>query len=302
MRQLFLLLLCGMLFCSHAAFAEEMPVEKMMSFADSLFERGDFYRAITEYDRVVFFYSKHALAKTARFQIALSYLKGEKLDQSITQFRAIANDYRNEELGRKAFFMVGEAYYQKGDYSRAADVFTTFIGSYPDDPRADAARLKIGWTHLREGNWQQATEEFKKVPVESSLRKQAQGLAEESKNYPGIPKKSPSLAGGLSAVLPGAGQLYIGRPGDATASFVLNGAFIWATVEAFNHRNNVTGGILLFFESGWYLGNIYNAVSGAHKYNRRAEEQFMDGLQKKYDVSFSCDGHGRSVAAFIMRF
>jgi outer membrane protein assembly factor BamD (BamD/ComL family)/TM2 domain-containing membrane protein YozV len=302
MRKLFLLLLCGMLFCSPAAFAEEMSAEKMMSFADSLFERGDYYRAITEYDRVVFFYAKHPLAKTARFQIALSYLKGEKLDQAVTQFRAIADDYRNEELGRKAFFMVGEAYYQKRDYPRAADVFTTFIGSYPDDPRADAARLKTGWTHLREGNWQEAAEEFQKVPLGSSLRKQAQGLAGESKNYPGIPKKSPSLAGGLSAVLPGAGQLYIGRPGDAAASFLLNGAFIWATVEAFNHRNNVTGGILLFFESGWYLGNIYNAISGAHKYNRRSEQQFMDDLQNRYGVSFFSDGRGKSVAAFILRF
>jgi outer membrane protein assembly factor BamD (BamD/ComL family)/TM2 domain-containing membrane protein YozV len=302
MKKLFPLLLCGMLFCSHAAFAEEMSVEKMMSYADSLFERGDYYRAITEYDRAIFFYANHPLAKKARFQIALSYFKGEKLDQAIAQFRALADEYRNEELGRKAFFMVGEAYYQKRDYSRAEDVFTTFVGSYPDDPRTDAARIKIGWTHLREGNWQEAAEEFRKVPVESSLRKQAEGLAGESKNYPDIPKKSPTLAGGLSSVLPGAGQLYVGRPGDAATSFLLNGVFIWATAEAFNHRNNVTGGILLFFESGWYLGNIYNAVSSAHKYNRRSEQQFMDGLQSRYDVSFFYDGKGRGMAALTLRF
>jgi hypothetical protein len=73
-------------------------------------------------------------------------------------------------------------------------------------------------------------------------------------------------------------------------------------VEAFHHDNNVTGGILLFFESGWYLGNVYNAVSGAHKYNQRSEKQFLDGLQDKYRVSYLYDGHGGNMVAFTMRF
>ncbi len=302
MRTFFSLLLCGMLFMGHPAFAEDLSAEKILSFADHLFTQGDFYRAITEYERAIFFYPDHPLAKTARFQIAHSYFKGGKFEQAITLFRALARDCPNEEVGRKASFMVGETYYQKRDNLRAAEVFTKFVEMYPDDTRADAARLKIGWSHLRQGNWREATEEFQKLPPESPLHKQADGLAEEAGHYPDIPKKSPVLAGWLSAILPGSGQLYINRPGDAAASFLLNGAFIWATAESFHHHNNATGGILLFLETGWYLGNIYNAVSGAHKYNRRSEEQFMDGLQKRYDVSFSCDGHGTSVVAFVTRF
>jgi TM2 domain-containing membrane protein YozV len=302
MRTIFFPLLCGMLLCSHTAFGGELPAEKMLSFADHLFDQGDYYRAITEYERVIFFYPDLPQAKTARFQIAHSYFKGEKFDQAIARFRAVADDYRNEELGRKALFMVGEAYYQKRDYGRSAEVFTAFVEAYPDDPRADAARLKIGWSYLRQGNWAEATGEFQKLPAGSLLRKQAEGLAEGSKNYPDIPKKSPPLAGGLSAVLPGAGQLYVGRPGDATVSFLLNGAFILATAEAFHHHNNATGGILLFFESGWYLGNVYNAVSSAHKYNRQSEQRFMEDLQNRYGVSYSWDGKGTHIVALTLRF
>lgn len=291
-----------MLFFAHSAFGLEMSAEKMQSFADSLFERGDYYRAITEYERVIFFYPDHPVAKTARFQIAYAYFKGEKLDQSIALFRAIAKNYPNEEAGRKSLFMVGEAYYRKRDYIRAIDVYTTFAETYPDDSRVDAVRLKIGWAYLREGDWRQAQEEFQKLPPGSPLSKQGEGLAAESGKYEEIPRKSPGLAGGLSAVLPGSGQLYVGRPGDAAAAFLLNGAFIWATAEAFRKDNDVTGGILLFFESGWYLGNIYNAVSSAHKYNRRSEQQFLEGLQSQYDVGFSCDGHGKNMLMFTMRF
>jgi tetratricopeptide (TPR) repeat protein len=287
---------------SQAAIANEMPAENMMSFADSLFGRGDYYRAITEYERVFFFYPDHPIAKTARFQIAHCYFKGDRLDQAIDRLRALSKELPNEEVGRKAYFMLGEAHYQKREYSRAADIFATYIETYPGDERVDAARIKIGWSYLRQGQWRQAADEFQKLPPDSPLHAQAEGLAEGSENYPGIPTKSPTLAGGLSAVIPGAGQLYINRPGDALVSFLLNGAFIWATVEAFQNDNNVTGGILLFFESGWYLGNIYNAVNGAHKYNRRSEKQFLDGLQEKYGVSYLFDGHGGSMVAFTMRF
>jgi tetratricopeptide (TPR) repeat protein len=302
MRLRIVLLLFLMLLCGNAAIAEEMRVEQMLSFADHLFEQGDYYRAITEYERVIFFHPDHRLAKTARLQIALAYFKGDRLDQAIERFRAISTDLPNDEVGRKAYFLLGEAYYQKREYARAAEVFTSFLETYPTDPQADAARIRIGWAFLRQGNWRQASEEFRKLPPDSPLHAQAEGLADGSRAYPDIPKKSPTLAGGLSAVLPGAGQLYINRPGDALVSFLLNGAFIWATVEAFHNDNNVTGGILLFFESGWYLGNIYNATSGAHKYNRRSEQQFMDGLQSRYSVAFFRDNSGRNMIGLTMRF
>jgi TM2 domain-containing membrane protein YozV len=298
MRIFFALSLCGILFCANAAIAEELSAEKMMSFADSLFARGDYYRAITEYDRVIFFYPEHPLSKIARFQIADSYFKGERLDQAIVQFRTLANDYPNDEMGIKALFRLGEVFYQKRDYKHATEVFIKFVEVYPKDIRAGAARLKLGWSYLQQGNWTQAEEEFHKLPVESPLRKQAEGLAEQAKHYPDIPKKSPVLAGGLSAILPGAGQLYIEKPSDAVISFLLNGAFIWATVESFRHNNNATGGILLFFETGWYMGNIYNAVNGAHKYNQRSERKFMDDLYNRFSMSYSSDGHGRNMVVF----
>jgi tetratricopeptide (TPR) repeat protein len=302
MRYPAILFFAVMLLFGHAVLAGEMSAEKMLSFADSLFERGDYYRAITEYERVIFFYPDHELAKAARFQIARSYLKGDRLDQAIERLKALSMDLPNEAIGRKASFMLGEAYYQKREYSRAADYFESYIETYPGDERVDAARIRIGWSYLRQGKWQQAGEEFAKLPSDSPLHTQAEGLIEGAQDYPGIPTKSPTLAGGLSAVLPGAGQLYVNRPGDALVSFLLNGAFIWATVEAFQNDNDVTGGILLFFESGWYLGNIYNAVNGAHKYNRRNEQKFLDGLQEKYHVSYLYDGKGGNMVAFTVRF
>lgn len=299
---LFLLVTC-IIFSSAAVHAQQgLTPENILSFADHLFDQGDYYRAITEYERFLFTFPQHPLAKKAKYQIAMSYFKGEKYNQALERFRAQAEQYPSEETGIKSLYMLAETYYQKKDYNEAIDAFEKFLSSYPNDPQADASRIKKGWCYLRQGNWREASEEFRKLPPDSPLHAQGQELAEESGKYPGIEKKSPYLAGGLSAVLPGAGQLYVGRKTDAAAAFLLNGAFIWATAEAYHNRNYVTSGILLFFESGWYLGNIYNAVSSAHKYNRQSEAKFMDNLQGQYGISLFRDEQGENMLAFTMRF
>lgn len=304
MKKIFFICFLGMLFCVLPASAEEMSVEKMISFADSLYSQKDYYRAITEYERVIFFYPQHPLAKVANFQIAESYFKGEKYDQAINLFDKLAKDNPDEETGIKSLFRLGEVHYQKSDYERAKNTFAQFVEKYPKDSHADNARMKIGWSSLSEGDWSRAIEEFQTVPSGSPLRGQAEGLAEEAKHFPEISKKSPALAGVLSGVLPGAGQLYIDKPRDSLISFLLNGAFIWASVESFRHDNNATGGVLLFFEAGWYMGNIYNAVNGAKKYNLRAEDSFLDKLHKQFSLSYYLDEKKRNtnLVLFDLKF
>jgi tetratricopeptide (TPR) repeat protein len=279
-------MLLGLFFGTLSANAEEMSIEKMISFADTLYLQKDYYRAITEYERVIFFYPQHPLAKTAQFQIVESYFKGEKYDQAINLFSKLADEHESDEIGPMSLFRLGEVYYQKSDYEKAKSVFTQFVDKYPKDGRVDSARLKIGWSSLNQGDWNNAIKEFHAVQVNSPLRLQAEGLAEEAKHFPDIPEKSPALAGVLSGVLPGAGQLYIDKPRDSIISFLLNGAFIWASAESFRHHNNAVGGVLLFFEAGWYTGNIYNAVNGAKKYNLRAEDSFFNQLHKQYSLSY----------------
>ena len=118
----------------------------------------------------------------------------------------------------------------------------------------------------------------------------------------GLPRKSPALAGTLAAVLPGAGHLYAERPRDALVSFLLNGSFIWAAVELFRNNNNVAGGIVAFFELGWYGGNIYSAVSSAHKYNKRIEDEYLQGLKDKSGISLYRDRTRSNYIMYSMMF
>ena len=302
MRTLLVLLTALLLSAAAAGQGQETGPDKLAAFADHLFDQGDYYRAITEYERLIFHYAGHPLARTARYKIALSYSRGNKFDQAVELFRALSEDGSGDEISRKSLFMLGDALFRKKSYFQAAASLEGFLTAYPTDALADDARTLLAWSHLRTGDWRQASIEFRKVSPDSPRGAVAAQLAERMTEYPLISKKSPALAGGLSAILPGAGQVYIERPKDAAVSFLLNGVFIWASVEAFRNKNEVTGGILLFFESGWYVGNIYNAVNGAQKYNRNAERTFLDTLSSRAGLSLKLDERGDPLLMATLRF
>lgn len=113
--------------------------------------------------------------------------------------------------------------------------------------------------------------------------------------YDALSFKSPELAGIYSAIIPGMGQLYINRPRDAAASFILNGLFIWGIVESFRQDNQPVGITLLVFESGWYAGNIYSAISGAEKHNRSLKDKFMKRISIGLNIHQAKLGAGSEI-------
>ena len=120
------------------------------------------------------------------------------------------------------------------------------------------------------------------IPIHNSFREPAQQISEVILDEGELSRKSPLLAGVLSATLPGSGQLYVGRQGDALLAFVLNGLFVVGIVEALNHNQVATAGVLSSLEAGWYASNIYGAINGAHKYNRYRTETFIRGLEGQF--------------------
>ena len=73
-----------------------------------------------------------------------------------------------------------------------------------------------------------------------------------------------------------------GRGGDALLAFFLNGHFIAGIAQAVTHGELAVAGVLSFFEAGWYAGNVYSAINGAHKHNRRTAETFLRNLENRY--------------------
>jgi hypothetical protein len=92
--------------------------------------------------------------------------------------------------------------------------------------------------------------------------------------------KSPALAGVMSAVLPGSGQLYAGSLQAAAVTLVLNSLFIGATVELARDKDYVTAAAAGTAASVFYLGGIINAADLARRRNRIAQQPYADALEE----------------------
>ena len=103
-------------------------------------------------------------------------------------------------------------------------------------------------------------------PVDERVQA-VQGSIELLDEYEDIPPKSPTLAGTLSAILPGSGQVYSGRPKDGVMAFVVNALFISGTIVALDNENYAVAAIVGGVGLPFYIGNIYGAANSARKWN-----------------------------------
>lgn len=81
-------------------------------------------------------------------------------------------------------------------------------------------------------------------------------------------QKSPIIAGTLSAVIPGAGQFYVGSWQSGTLAFILNALFLSATMELDRkelHSTALLSGIVFSIA---YVGNVLNAAESAKIFNQ----------------------------------
>jgi tol-pal system protein YbgF len=275
--------------------------EKQFQYALDTMQEGDYIRAVTELERFIRFFPKDPRIPRAQYLIGLCYMKAKSYEPARTAFEAVYKRYRAEALGGNALLLIGETYYQQGFPEEAERYFKKVIESYPQASLTNAARYRLGWTLLQTERWREASTVFNGVEESSPLHPSAQDLARKSLMGEELAFKDPAVAGAL-AIIPGLGHVYTNRYKDALISFLINGLLIWATVEAFNESHEVLGGILGFVGLGFYSGNIYSAVSGAHKYNLKAKEDFRRGLPDRFNLNLLMTREGHMGLALRVRF
>ena len=97
-------------------------------------------------------------------------------------------------------------------------------------------------------------------------------------------KKNPIVAGGLNALIPGLGYLYLGQKQSALTAFLLNGLTTLAAVVCFQNDNLPAALLAMSFESGWYFGGIYGAKEEALFFNTRTFEQSAHYRLRDYQL------------------
>ena len=256
--------------------------DQLITFAEHLMHEGEYFRAITEYRRFLFYYPDEPRRAMAHFRIGIALYRGESYGEALQTFREVTQIYPHTAYGTQAWLWQGESLVRQGQYTAAEELYTEITARFPHETIGQQAGYQRAWTLLYRRQWREAAAQFQQVAPASALYQSAQFLAQAALEGERLPAKSPVLAGILSGLLPGSGQLYNGRLGDALLAFFLNGLFIAGIFEAAHSNAHTVTGILSFFEAGWYAGNVYGAINGAYKYNRYTTETFLRNLDNRF--------------------
>ncbi|MCK6506496.1 hypothetical protein L6R53_24505 [Myxococcota bacterium] len=141
-----------------------------------------------------------------------------------------------------------------------------------------------GLVALRQHDVPGALALLSRVPVDDALSPSARALSAELAAWQRVPARSPAAAGLLSAALPGAGQAYVGRWGEALSALVVNGLLVTSAVELGRRELWFGMGAVLVFEAGFYGGNVMSAVNGARRFNRRAWQERLGPVEERYGM------------------
>ena len=268
--------------------------DKQFDFAEYYFSNKDYLMAVAEYNRFIYFFPGDQRVETAMYRIGMSYYLGRHFKEAADSFIAVIDRYVDTELSIKSYFMISEAHVKLNAFGSAIINLNNLITITHDEDVKDEAYYRIGWIYIETASWEKARLNFSKISAKNKDKYKLERLNAELNKERSIPKKNPDLAGFLS-IIPGAGYLYCERYQDALIAFLLNGGLILAAYESFDDNNNALGGVIAFVEFGFYAGNIYGAVTSAHKYNRKETGQFIEKLKTNTKINLSADVKNKGV-------
>lgn len=259
-----------------------------IDFADYLYRSGDYRRAATEYQRIAFMNladtadtADTAWASYALLQAGEAFLEIDDAERAIS----IYSFGRNNLPSHGSSFTYGllRAHFTGGDYGEVGVIAPELLRSGLERN----ATIYYSFSLALSGLADHAASELTILNPHPLIDETISVLETPLK------RRSPFFSATLSTILPGAGQAYCGRWGDAWQSFSVTGLFAGAALYYFlcssdtTTANTVKGIATASLGGLFWLGNIYGAVNTALDYNdlqeRRRQERLI-ALLERFDL------------------
>jgi tetratricopeptide (TPR) repeat protein len=256
-------------------------------FAQSLMDERDYFRAITEYKRILFFSPGDETVRECLYQIALAYLKSSHFSLSLSYLDRLDKLLNlPSEVSMKSQLLYGINFYFLREYGLARGYFDKTAAIDP----SGVPELFLGLLSAENGEWKAASQAFRDAAGKAGSTEEAQAasdLAVEILKGEKLDSRSPVLAGILSAILPGSGQAYAGHWFDALNAFSMVGIFGFSTYLAYSYESQQNNGTYVYTAIGgiitavFYVSNIIGAARTADYYTARQKQDFLEGIRNR---------------------
>ncbi len=252
----------------------QQSLKEQYDYAMSLYNREDYFDAVTELKRLNFFDEQKEYAYQTNFFLGESYKKGGKFSEALKYLT----------LAEMAAVSDSDLFQAKISAVRINILRRTVPGALRlldrmegDERFSDRKKDMIywrGWAYLFEDRWEDAAEAFQSTG-EDSLKVLCENVSAEKYNV--------TTAKILSYIIPGAGQFYTGHYFSGLLSLGWNVLWGYLTVKAFVDER-IFDGIVIgnFLWLRFYTGNIQNAEKFAEDENIKIQNKALYYLQYEY--------------------
>lgn len=257
-------------------------------FAEYLRSQKEYYRAITEYYRGIYESNDPDFQNICRYRIGVCYLSGHQCKSAISLFQSLTHEIRltDTSLSELSRYRLAEAYYCAEEYKDAISTIQSLPSVAHSTSILQPAIYSGAICYLKQQDCDNAIKLIKQHAAIWPDNTQFNDLSQAITNMKSIRFRKPAIAGVLSSIIPGSGQIYAGRLRDGLTAFVVNSLFIAGIISAVDSDHRETAWILGFFEAGWYTANIYNAMNDTHKTNKATWESHLHLLVLQHGTAF----------------
>jgi len=240
--------------------------KNIKKFADFLFCDKDYLRAIDEYKK----YLQVVEDDTANYKIALGYSLINDQSNALQEFSSINNSSALYEQSRIEVL-------KSLSLSKSDSAFYLLANNLINSKSqfSNNAQRLLNTSILLNENELPDKNKFL-IPFESD-DKLLLGNYYDLKINP--PYKSETVAGILSAIIPGSGKIYTEDYGDGITAFLLTGLFTYLAYTNFENDHQTRGWIFIALGAGFYTGNVYGSVASAQIFNAKVNFNFENGLK-----------------------
>ena len=258
-----------------------------LSIADTLFHQKDYFQAVTEYKRFLFFHSgkNDSLAMQAWFQMGLCYRNSREWESARSAFDTVRMFSDSGGLGERVRFQSALVQLAQGSIGEAEFEFAGLAKFSPDSLVRSKALFFRGICQIKRYSWEEARNSFQMYAIQSqgAIPQRLDSLLREALRFRW---KSPETAKWLSTALPGLGQTYAGSPLEGLYSLTLNASSVWLLVYFLTQGQIVDGLLASILLERFYFGNREKASQLAAKFDEEFSHSMAGDLLEEVRTGF----------------
>lgn len=270
--------------------------QTFLRLADAFADEQDYYRAITEYKKVIHLFPQYEKLEWVHFQIGKLYYEGGRYPQAKHELLPLT-DSRDRYLSFLAHNYIALSYYENTEYANAERLFgelrahesgsayTTDYTIYMSMAAAGNKKFSDSLERMREAErlWKE-----RQTPDSSggSIGPQYQQFFEKTlpllEKASALSNKSPFWAATFSALFPGTGHFLLGEWDTGIVSLSLVGGAAFLAYDGFVRDSPVQSILFTTFATGAYIGQIYSSYRTARKYNQELGDAEFRELNRHF--------------------